>query len=114
MKNLFDRKVSIWLIDAIDLVAIQKLNVLPHIDPMRQVGRMCVAMGMGKIRLIPSTIHIGGMDMMGCMILSNGFDIVPFIAGVYPDKSLSEKDFDLSSIYDELEAKEEDDEKTYN
>lgn len=98
MKMLTERR-SIWLIDSVDLIGIQKLNKLPSIDPLLQVGKICVAMGMAKIRLRSCKIMIGGVEMIGCMVSCKGFDIVPFVTGIYPDRDLSNEELDLESTY---------------
>ena len=111
MKNLFDSMESIWLIDVIDYVGIQKINRLPDCESLRQVGRMCIAMGMDKIQMKPACVTIGGIQVNGCVITCKGFDIVPFVTGIYPDKELSSTELDLESVYSKIGNN---DDETYN
>ena len=110
--NLIEDKQSIWLIDSVDRIGIQKINQLPSIDPLLQVGKICVAMGMDKIRFRSARITIRGIEMIGCMVSCNGYDIVPFVSGIYPDRDLSKGEFDLESVYSSFG--DDDDDKTYH
>jgi len=108
MKILREVSQSIWLIDAVDKVGIQKINIIPNIDPLQQVGKICTALGMQKIRLEATSIAIGSIDIIGCMVSCAGYDIVPFVSGVFPDEKLSKSEFDLSERYG-ISKKESDD-----
>jgi hypothetical protein len=98
---------TIYLIDSIDLVAIQKINSLPSIEPLQQVGKICVAMGMGKISLCSTSVTIRGVERIGCMFRCKGYDVVPFVTGIYPDKELSSEEFDLDAIYSNIGKKDD-------
>lgn len=102
MKRLVENNPSIWLVDAVDLIGIQKINSLPACDPMRQIGRICVAMGMGRVRLMSVCVMIRGIETIGCMVSCNGFDIVPFVTGIYASKSFSSDELDLESVYSSI------------
>lgn len=111
MKNLFDSRESIWLIDVIDYVAIQKINRIPDCKSLIQVGRMCIAMGMDKIKMKQACVTIGGIQVDGCVMTCKGFDIVPFVTGIYPDKELSSTELDIGSVYSKIGNN---DDETYN
>ena len=106
-KIIKNNPTSLWLIDAADRVGVQKINRLPDTEPLHQIGKLAVAMGMGKIQLKPATAYIGKIDLTGCMVSCKGFDIVPFVSGIYPDDTLQDAEFDLGSPY-EVEPKKDD------
>ena len=85
------QQCTIWLVDAIDLIGVQKLNLLPSYDPLRQISKLCLAMGMNKIRLKYVAVKIRGRDVSGCLVFCRGFDVVPFVSGVYSETLITEE-----------------------
>ena len=95
MMNMLDKRESLWLIDRVGMIGIQKIDKIPDIPPLIQLGKICVAMGMTKIKFRNMVVCIRGIDIEGCCVTSEGYDIVPFLSGLQPTDDLVDTEIEL-------------------
>ena len=78
-------------------MAVQLIKPL-QINSFHQFAKICVSMGMDVIKLQVVEVFINGTYRMGCIVACDGFEVVPFLDGLYPDESLQDVEFDLNAI----------------
>tara|TARA_R100000406_G_scaffold95770_1_gene91049 strand:- start:1148 stop:1426 length:279 start_codon:yes stop_codon:yes gene_type:complete len=88
------------------MLPVQKLNRLP-IEPMNQVAKICVAFGMTRIKLKRAVVEIGGQPIIGFIVSSRGFDLVPFVGNMLLSPTDEDSEFDLEKVWSKLDESDD-------